>query len=374
MLIYAVLPAALLLLGIPLCRSKKGRLIYCVIAGLSLITLTAIRFCVGYDYIPYYNWFNELPLRNTDSLSTVLQEKGFIIPVAILLDFVSPQMIFGLIALVTMGGVAVYIYRNSELPFVSFFVLITFGLWFNSMNFMRQFIAATIILYSLKYIAEKRFWRFAIFIIFASMFHLSALIMLPFFFIFRQEMTVLIFSIYTAVAIFCFSFSTQLISLVTNYFYTNYDINNNPEMAFGLPIWYTVGFSVLLLVAFLMRKMLFARSKYNVVLLNCLYFGVFFELIGIKHGVVSRVALFFLLPSVIILSAEIVSILFKLIKLTFKNNKKARVSVSLLLCVIMLAYNMGFYAYLLNNNYNGVLPYRTVFDPDYLQIISEGEE
>lgn len=56
-------------------------------------------------------------------------------------------------------------------------------LFFNSLNLVRQYFAAAIFLYAIKYISEKKIIIFAVLVLFASAFHFSALFLLPFYFI-----------------------------------------------------------------------------------------------------------------------------------------------------------------------------------------------
>ena len=56
MLIYYIMLAGVVVLGIPLCSSKCekwGRIVYCVIGAVAFFAVASMRFEVGYDYNLY---------------------------------------------------------------------------------------------------------------------------------------------------------------------------------------------------------------------------------------------------------------------------------------------------------------------------------
>lgn len=363
MLLYIILPIAALALGIPLCRSRNGKLLYTIFMGLALFFIAAIRSNVGYDYNLYGSWFVQFPFSTINELSQSRIEKGFLIPFKLLSDFgVSFKVMFVIISAVISILMLSYIYRHSVNPCISVFSLIISGLYFNSMNFMRQFIAALIVMCALRFIKEKRFFRFAAFVLLASCFHVSALIMLLFYFILQIKPNKVVISVYYAVMLVIFLFSDKILDFVTKNVYTVY--NQATELKKGLPFGYFAGFLVFFVVAMALRKLLVARNEMNNIYLSMMFFGVFFEFIGIKHGIISRFSLFFLIPAITILSAEIFEIIKSIIILTFKENARFKRIVSATVIVVSLGFCGLFYSYLLINNYNGVVPYNTVFSAD----------
>jgi transmembrane protein EpsG len=360
-----ILPVAAIVPGVFLCRERfknAGKAIYCIFAGAGLFAVAALRYAVGHDYILYANWFNSARLLSVNELAFWSREKGFLIPVKILADMSADyQIMFILIALVITAGVMLLIYKNSSAPWVSVAAFLASGLFFNSLNFMRQFIAAVIIAFALRYIAKKRFFRYAGLVLFASAFHFSALIMLPFYFVFKLKLNLPVLGITLVGSAAVYIFVTPLMNFVTNFFYTAYDTVTNVEAASGLSPVYTIAFALFFLAAFLLRKMLMRRNNHANTLLFSMYFAVFFSLLGTVHGIIARLSLLFIIAPVLILSADIYMILRELIRLTFKDSiKKARICV-LVVSLFFFCLSGAYYGYLLAVKYNGVVPYQTIF-------------
>ncbi|MDR2559238.1 MAG: EpsG family protein [Oscillospiraceae bacterium] len=374
MLIYIILPVAAIVFGIFLCREKlksAGKVIYCALAGAGLFAVAAMRFEVGYDYILYASWFNRLRLMSEDEIMLWSREKGFALPAKIMADVFSDfQVMFALIAFVITLGVMLLVYRRSAAPWVSVTAFLVFGLFFNSLNFMRQFIAAVFIAFALFYVAKNRFFRFAGFVLLASAFHFSALLLLPFYFIFKIKMNYISLTVMLTGSAVVYMFVTPLMDIAINYVYTAYDPVTNVEAASGLAPVYTVAFAVFFVLAFLLRKMLTARNPHANVLIMAMYFTVFFSLLGTAHGILSRLALLFAVAPVLILSADIYMVLRGLICLTFKDSEstkrtKARICAAFIVSLLFLVPGGFYYNFLLTDGeegYNGVVPYRSIHE------------
>jgi hypothetical protein len=369
LLIYIILPAAAIVFGVFLCREKlgdAGKVIYCILAGAGLFAIAAMRFEVGYDYILYANLFNDVRLMSESELMTWFIEKGFALPIKIMADVSSGfQIMFVLIAFVIILGVMLLIYRRCAVPWVGVTAFLVFGLFFNSLNFMRQFIAAVFIAFALFYVAKNRFFRFAGLVFLASAFHFSALLLLPFYFVMKIKLNYVSLAVMLAGSAVVYIFVTPLMNIVTNYHYTGYDPAVNVEAASGLTPAYTVSFAVLFILAFLLRKMISRRNPHTNTLLMAMYFTFFFSLLGTAHGILSRLALLFIVAPVLVLSAEVYEVLRELIRLTFKDAKKKMLICASVVSLFFLSLGGLYYGFLLTDGeegYNGVVPYRSIHE------------
>ena len=85
----------------------------------------------------------------------------------------------------TIGLITWYFYFKSVpkvlIPLFIYFIFVD-GQFFFGMNGVRQFVAMAIWLFSLKYLVSKDFKRYLLLILFASLFHLSALLLIPLYF------------------------------------------------------------------------------------------------------------------------------------------------------------------------------------------------
>lgn len=365
MITYNLILAVSVIAGIPLCRTKAGRIVYCIFAGLLLFFVAAVRSRVGYDYNSYGTVYINSVSETLEDLSYDRMEKGYLMITKLLADyFVEFRILFVVIAAIITVPVMIFVYRHCEKPYLAVFGFLTLGVYFNSLNFLRQTVAAVIVLCGLKYIEKGNLFRFAAVVIFASCFHVSAFMMLPFCFLLKIRMTPTLLSVYAAVSAVIFTFSHEILVLVTKYFYSNYNPDTNPHMLNGLNPIYTVYFGIIFIIAFVLRKPLIEKDEFNSILINCMFFAVFFELIGIKHSIVARPSLYFALPASVGLIPQIFDVMIQKCSERFKDDKhKQTVSkAAAVMAVTMLC--AGMYEYLIAEDYNGVMPYRTIFSDE----------
>lgn len=361
MLIYFLLLISSLAVGIPLCRVKHGKKIYCALFGVAFFVIAAIRYDVGYDYTLYGNWFVRSQYQSLEEIAALKQEKGFLIPMKFLSDaFTDYQVMFVIIAAVLAAAVMLYIYHNAEKPYWSVFCFLAFGLFFNSMNFMRQMIAAVIIVYAMRYIKKKQYVRFLVMTIFASAFHVSALIMVVFYFLLRIKMNWISLGVYSAAMLLYMLFSEKFINFITQYVYTGYKLGSSVEITNGVNPIYTIFFGIFFIAAFLLRKRLCKKDSFNNVLINCMFFTFFFECMGIKHGVLSRFAVLFFIPAVTVLIPQVITTLSELCAEKFGKDQKRLTISKTAVVALFVTVCTGMYSYMVVNNYNGVNPYMTI--------------
>ena len=159
-MIYNILLIVTVLAGIPLCKLKHGRLIYCISAGLILFAVAAIRMYVGYDYNAYGSVYISCVPETLESVGSMRMEKGYLMICKLLADyFVDYQILFVVIAAIITIPLMIHIYRHCERPYLAVFGFLTLGLYFNTLNFMRQMIAALLILQGFRYIEKGYFFR-----------------------------------------------------------------------------------------------------------------------------------------------------------------------------------------------------------------------
>lgn len=365
MLVYYALLVGLTVVGIPLCRLKHGKKIYCCLAGLALFAVAAIREGVGYDYNSYGTMFLSSRYRFEFLMRNDKNEKGFLLPLKYLSDFTDYyQILFIIMAAVFAAAVMIYIYLYTEKAYLGVFCFLTFGVFFNTLCFLRQMLAAVVVMYALQYIKKKQFLRFLVLVLFASTFHVSALLMVLFYFILQIKMNWVSLGVYTGGLVLFFIFSEKILGLITKYFYTGYQIGLNVEITTGLTPIYSIFFGIFFALAFAVRKRLCKKNSFNNVYLNCMYFVFFFEAMGVKHAIVSRLSILFIIPATIVLIPEVVTAYIELFKEKFgKNRNKATISTTVVLTVFA-TFCTCMYTFMLVKNYNGVMPYQTIFSEE----------
>lgn len=362
MTVYYLLLAAAVALGIPLCGKrcgKWGKIVYCVICALGFIVISSIRFEVGYDYNSYGRAYYDMKFNDIDSISINRMEKGFLLPLyALSLGFEEYYVVFIYTSIIIYSAVFSLIYKHSEIPWISVAAFLCFGMFFNSLCFLRQFIAALVVAYAVKFAHKKTIARYFILVIAASTFHWSALIMALLYIFLKIRPSWMYFGIVSAgTVIFCiFSKSAMMFLTDKFYMYKGYNPEFSPEASNGLSPRYTIIFGIIFLICFLFRKKLIEKNPDNCIYINCLMFTVVFEAMGMRHAILSRFAILTYLPPFLFLFPDMTVIIGQYIK---EKKGKALTVVS---AAAASLFAVGCYTILMLNNYNGVVPYITQFN------------
>ena len=362
MAVYYVLLLSIILPGILQRRFLPGNFakgVYCILSGVALTLISGLRFMVSTDYYNYWEGFLQSYFLTWEDFSHARFEKGYLAISRLLSGFtLGYNILFAAFAILFAAVISFYIYRRSANVWVSFAAFVGFGFLYNAMCFLRQYTALMVVLFAVRYIEQRRFFRFAVFVLLASTFHISALVMLPFYFILRMPMNKITLPVFSALCAAAFLKSEAILGMVTKVAYKQHGLTS-VEVIQGTRPGPCIAFLVFLAVCLICYKPLVRRQPYNAFLINLLYWGTFFELVGIKHAIVSRLALFFMTPAVILLSAELTE-LFKTVLQRLAKNKRplaAAVTAYALLLLPMLMLHQ----HLLDINYNGVVPYQSVF-------------
>jgi len=363
MLIYFFLLAGVVAVGIPLCSKKcgkTGRIIFCTAATLVFIVISALRFQVGYDYNLYGGTYFNMQYLTFEDIGADKMEKGFLLPLYVLnLAFEEYYVVFIYTSIIIYSAVFYLIGKNSPNPWISTTAFLCLGAFFNSMCFLRQFIAALIVTYAIQFLNKKQLWRFFILVIAAAAFHWSALLMLGMWILLVIKPGKIYLGIVSVGTVaFCFVSRSLMYWAIDNfYMYKDYNPETNPEASMGLPIQYTIMFGVLFVISFIFRKRLVEKNQKNSLYINCLMYTVVFEAMGTRHGVLSRFAILVYLPAILYLVPDLVTVIREYISETFElKQKRVRVLTVLSACMGSLLA-VGSYVMLMLSNYNGVVPY-----------------
>lgn len=170
--------------------SKKIGVFYWTLITL-LFLISAFRYNVGQDYehwIDVYNWIlNGEPAGNYVEIGYRYLNK-----LIQLVPFFNAYVLFFITSIFIIYGFGYLIYKNVEKEywFLSVFMFICSGIFFASLNLIRQYIAVVIIAFGIDFLKKNKYISFVIFVLLASLFHTSALIVLvflPFYLIFRNR-------------------------------------------------------------------------------------------------------------------------------------------------------------------------------------------
>lgn len=371
MAIYIFMLIGVIALGIPLCGKrfgKTGKIVYCIIAAAAFIFISSARFEVGYDYNLYGGTYAKMKYCFPEDLLQDRMEKGFIFPFYILsLAFDSYVTAFIYTSIVIYASTFYLVYKYSSSPWISLSAYLCFGLFFNSLCFLRQMIAAIIVLYAMKFIDKKNPAKFFILVLAASAFHWSVLIMLVMFFFLKIKPGYIYLGIVTVGTIIFCIFSKSLMFWAIDHFamYSGYNPETNPEASNGLPMLETVPYVIFFIICFVFRKKLIAKNPKNSIYINCLMYTVVFVVMGTRHGILSRFAIVVYMTPFLYLLPDLVSVVNEFIKEKFSGKEQLAKTLKIGSVAASALFSVGYYVIMMAGDNNGVVPYISQFNRPY---------
>lgn len=151
-------------------------------ALLIISIVVGFRYQVGVDWENYKEVF--IHIKNNPSIQFLDQtdEPGFFYINKIIAGLgLGYQWMFFTVAFISW----MFLFKSVPKNILPFFIFFLFAdeYFFWSMNGVRQFVAIGIFLFSIHFIINRNFWYYLISILFASLFHYSALLLIPVYFI-----------------------------------------------------------------------------------------------------------------------------------------------------------------------------------------------
>lgn len=172
-------------------RNNRQKSIFMIIVCIELICFAGLRAIdVGADtetYIKALNYYKSFPKDSILKQKLVWPfdfEDGYFLFTKICAWLSMNETVFLFtIAILTYIPVCVFIYRYSEEPLISVYTYFAFSCFTYSLGIFRQMMAISIILLGIQYIEKRELIRYMIVIGIAMLFHTTAIIMLPFYWI-----------------------------------------------------------------------------------------------------------------------------------------------------------------------------------------------
>lgn len=254
------------------------------------------------------------------------------------------QTLIFITALITNILIIAVLAKYSRLFELSTYVYITGGLYLVTMNGIRQVLAAAIIFTATRFIINGNWIAYFLIVIFASTFHMSALILLPIYFLVRYKAwsraTIILFFLSILIVIGYNQFSVLLFSAIQDTQYGEYS-----EFQEGGANIIRVGvYAAPLIIAFLGRgklREIYPSSDYIV---NMALVGLIFMMISTQNWIFARFSIYFNLYQLILVSW--------IVKL-FKEKEQRFVYLALIICYFLYYY------------YESVISLNIIYESDF---------
>lgn len=145
-----------------------------VLSALSFFVVSAIRYDVGTDYL-----FRYAPdyIKMGQGIKVQNLEIGYKVIVWLCLLITKDYAIIFLVTSAIIIGLTFYtIYKESPYPVLSVIIYFGAGFFFHSLNLMRQYLAISVLLFSYRYLVDKKYLIFIICAIIACLLHSISLV------------------------------------------------------------------------------------------------------------------------------------------------------------------------------------------------------
>lgn len=325
-------------------KSREFLNINKILVFLPPFLVLALRYGIGVDY-----FFTYVPIfeKLAQGYNYEGVEIGYILLNKIILLFTDNYYwLFIVTSFIFCYFMFKSIFQQSKYIAISVYIFLTAGLYFYSMNVMRQTIGFAIFLYALKYIKENNFKKYFVYIIIASLIHKSCLIYLPIYFIQNLKID---YKKFLFISILIILSKTIIFRILTIFLegskYYNYisGYYADPSKSMLSPI---INFFILI-VLLVFYKNEIEKSDYRIYLavhMCAFWISLFIGTIPL----ISRVFIAFY-------HIEILSVPYIIYLLKGKQSKKFVTFAVFIFFGLIFCYSVGI------KNGNGVLPYKSIF-------------
>ncbi len=369
MLFYTINNLFILVWAVLFCAHKPTkikRLLFVIFAFTQLFAVVLFRYNIGYDYNMYAVGFQFMRADGFANLTYKDWEIGFVVLTKLLGLFLPNYMWYmGFFALVAIIPTAVFIYKNSDMPWLSTVLYINMFVFFMSMNFIRQMIALSLLMWAWHFLKKNKFIPYAIIILVASLFHQTVLLMIPVYLLVKMKTTVKELLVYAYLLLWFYISSSGFIELITKFYHEEY--SGSVFISEGLSYTYAILPILIVAVSFVLTKAgTIADTRTNKYLINLSLIASILMLTMSKHSIIERLAYYFMIFVVLLVPVIYRSLRTNGIHYTFASGKEIALTddrqkfvLALVFVMVVLGISYFHFYYGLMENAHGVMPYTT---------------
>lgn len=290
MLVYLINIFLIIVWALIFCTGKRTRLkkwLYVGICFAQLYLISAYRYGIGSDYSQYAVGFFNMSVDGFSNMQYKDWEIGYILLNKIIGIWTAKPATFIMISsLFPLIGPAYLIGKYSVNPFMSVFLYVNLYLFYLDMNYIRQAIAMSILCFAFGFLRDKKFWRFLLIVAIAACFHLTALYMIPVYFVCMLRVNSRSLLLYLFGLLFYYILSDGLLNIILANFHTEYSGSIFIER--GVYFYYSI--FPLLLCAGMVVLSYFVKNKSRTleVLIHLTLMMGFWQIVMTKHALFER--------------------------------------------------------------------------------------
>lgn len=297
---FSVILAILILwVIIKLFKFKNGKEMFLLVSFFILFLFSALRSeLVGTDLIRYKEHFLSY---DNNSLRNFFQpghfEYGYTIYSRLIYNITNGnfRILLVITSFISLFGVYKFIKENSKDYLLSVMLYFCLGYYTFTFSGLRQSIALSICLLSIKYIKNKKLFKFVLTVLLASLFHTTSLIFLPAYFISRIKLGKKSFFTYIFAMIVTYLSRDKIVGLLSSFLRNDYSVFDNQGSGY---VFLVICFIILLLIT-LYKKILLLKNHNNNIWYNFICIGSLIQVLATVEGNVHRATFYYLMSFII---------------------------------------------------------------------------
>ena len=315
---------------------KSKSIVFFILSFLPFFLIFSIRSIkVGADYFNYTKFYskiisNDLSSREVSWLGIGFRQYCKMISIIVKDNY---YIAYALINNITLFLFFTTIRKKSSIMWLSLFLFYSFCLHFQIFNQFRQMFAIGITFYNIVHLKENNLKKYIILTIVASLFHNTAILMLPLYWISKIKINKKIILIYIIIGLFMFFGFPIIENLMKNtyygdvYFGSKYDITTQSTV---LNFFVRVA---LLVVSLMFLKPVLKRDEKNIILYNMAIFCTLSQVLAMKSYIFARLTTYFFVYYILLIPELVMS---------FKNIKTRKIAI-LLIVLLFSLYQFVYY-------------------------------
>jgi len=191
-------------------------------------------------------------------------------------------------------------WNDSDDVWLSIIMFVSIGAYYTSFNISRQILAVSMTFWGAKYLYDRKAGKYFIIVLLASLFHRTALILIPFYFVLNMDLNWKSVTLVTLCTIGLVVALDEVLDLVRFYVYSAY--RNDSYGMTGLKVTNIVLPAVVAMLGLLLRKEIQEPDKKDKIWINATLFYLIFSLLGLKVMMLQRFAEYFMPFSILLLT------------------------------------------------------------------------
>lgn len=314
-------------------------LIFAFLSFLPMFLVNAFMSYVGNDYQNYYTYYQTIISGGEQDVEITYKLICRLVNY-MGLGFQGVYIVYCLISYVLLILCIKKYSANYAVSYILFFLNAYFA--YLGLNQIRQFVSVMLVLYAFDYIEKKKLLRYVIFVAIAACFHISAIVMLPFYWILNVKWKLSTYCIISLILAPVNLFYTEVMTWFYQNFMPRYLNTNYVTRGPGWNIRYIAVMVITLFITLIYEK---KSDKDATIFRNCLLISNIMVFFASWLPEYQRFVFYFFAPSIVYIPQLVER----------DENRIRRIVIYVLISVIYLWYFMGVYEGM------SIVPYKSIF-------------